>query len=133
MYGQLFGGIATDEVYLIRAECAARTNKISEAVDDINTLLSHRYATGTYVPYPANLTADAALSLILQERKKELCFRSEIRWGDLRRLGQDSRTAVTLTRILNGVHYALSPNDKRYAFLLPISVVQLTGIPQNPR
>ncbi|MFI5160446.1 MAG: RagB/SusD family nutrient uptake outer membrane protein [Sphingobacteriales bacterium] len=129
----LFGGIATDEMYLVRAECHARNNEVASAISDLNMLLVNRYATGTYTAYPITLAPDSALSLILSERRKELAFRSEIRWGDLRRLNQDERFALTLTRNLNGTLYTLPPNDKRYAYLIPVSVIQLTGIPQNER
>jgi starch-binding outer membrane protein, SusD/RagB family len=129
----LFNGIATDELYLTRAECAARNNDLSAAVNDVNTLLQNRYATGSYVPYDTGLSADSALSLVLKERRKELAFRSELRWADLRRLSGDPRFAVTPVRSLDGTIYTLPPGDKRYAFLLPVSVVQISGIPQNAR
>jgi tetratricopeptide (TPR) repeat protein len=132
-YGALFNGIATDEQLLIRSETYARLGQISKAIGDLNALLVTRYKSGSYAPYPANMTADAALALILAERRKELAFRSEIRWGDLRRLSGDARFARTLKRVLGPNTYMLAPGDKRYAFLLPVSVVLQTGIPQNAR
>ncbi|QTE61030.1 RagB/SusD family nutrient uptake outer membrane protein [Mucilaginibacter rubeus] len=86
----LFGGIATDEMYLNRAECFARTGKITEAMADLNKLLKLRWKTGTYQNASVT-TADEALILILSERRKELCFRG-LRWTDLRRLNVDSRS-----------------------------------------
>jgi hypothetical protein len=132
-YGPLFAGIATDEVLLIRAESAARLGNVTQAVNDLNTLLKTRYQSGAFAPYTGTMSADAALLLILTERRKELAFRSGIRWSDLKRLNQDSRFAKTLTRQLNGKAYTLPPGDKRYAFLLPVSVVQMSGVPQNER
>jgi hypothetical protein len=132
-YGVLFDGIATDEQLLIRAETYARLGQAGKAVDDLNALLVTRYRKGAYVPYPESMTADAALVLILQERRKELAFRSEIRWGDMKRLSIDPRFAITSKRVLGGNAYTLAPGDKRYAFLLPVSVVLQTGIPQNAR
>jgi tetratricopeptide (TPR) repeat protein len=129
----LFGGIAVDEMYLIRAETYARLGSVTLAVTDLNTLLTNRWAAGTYLPYSTTITADSALASILQERWKELTYRSGIRWSDLRRLNQDSRFVVTIRRLLNGITYTLVPGDKRYAFLFPVSVVQLTGIAQNSR
>ena len=132
-YGALFNGIATDEQLLIRAESYARLGQAAKAIDDLNALLVTRYRKSAYVPYGENMAADAALALILQERRKELAFRSEIRWGDLKRLNQDPRFARTLKRVLGANTYTLAPGDKRYAFLLPASVVLQTGIPQNAR
>lgn len=130
-FGQLFNGIAVDEVLLVRAETYARLNNISKAIDDLNSLLIKRYAKSSFVPYPE--TYANALPLILQERRKELAFRSEIRWGDLRRLNLDTRFAKILARHINGTTYTLPLNDKRYAFLIPVSVIQTTGIIQNSR
>ena len=132
-YGQLFDGIATDEQLLIRAETYIRLGEVDKGIADLNRLLSTRYSQGTYVPYPAGMSADLALPLLLAERRKELAFRSMLRWYDLRRLNQDPRFAKTLTRKLNGVTYTLAPGDKRYAFLLPAQVVAISGIQQNSR
>jgi hypothetical protein len=132
-YGALFNGIATDEQLLIRAETYARLGQPAKAIDDLNALLARRYRKGSFKPYSDGMTANAALALILQERRKELAFRSEIRWGDLKRLSGDPRFARTLRRVLGGNTYTLVPGDKRYAFMLPVSVVLQTGIPQNAR
>ncbi len=126
-----FGGIATDEVYLISSECNARIGKVTEALQRLNDLLVTRWTTGTYVPLSA-ATADDALRLILAERRKELLFRGT-RWTDLRRLNKDLRFAVSLTRNLNGQIYTLPSNDNRYAYPIPDQEIQVTGIPQNPR
>ena len=127
----LFNGIAVDEVYLIRAECYARLNNVGAAMDDLNTLLGKRWATGKFTPY-TNLSPEQALAIVLQERKKELLYRG-IRWSDLKRLNKDNRFAVTVKRDLNGQAYQMAPNDLRYAVLIPFDIITLTNLPQNPR
>jgi tetratricopeptide (TPR) repeat protein len=126
-----FSGLATDEIYLIRAECNARSGNKDEALNDLNTLLKNRWKTGTFTNITATDPQDA-LGKILVERRKELCFRG-VRWSDLRRLNQDPRFAVTLTRKANGETYTLPPNDPRYVLSIPDNVVKLSGIAQNPR
>lgn len=127
----LFCGLATDEMYLTRAECLARLGNTNDAMQDLNELLSKRYLKASFVPLVAN-NATEALKLILSERKKELIFR-EIRWSDLKRLNKESAFATGLTRDLNGQVYSLAPNDYRYSLLLPIEVTNLVNLPQNPR
>ncbi|MEO5990294.1 MAG: RagB/SusD family nutrient uptake outer membrane protein [Ferruginibacter sp.] len=129
--GNFFNGIAVDEVYLIRAESKARLGDMEGAMNDLNTLLVTRWKNGTYIPYVA-ATANDALLIILNERRKELVLRG-LRWFDLRRLNKDAATAKTLTRILNGLAYKLPPNDPRYTFYIPPQVIETTGITQNKR
>jgi hypothetical protein len=126
----LFSGLATDEMYLTRAECNARNGHITAAMDDLDTLLTYRYHTGAFVPVTASGTTDAIVK-VLQERRKELLLRG-LRWSDLRRLNRDSNFAVTITRTINGQTYTLTPNSFRYVFPVPDDVLQLSGIAQNP-
>ncbi len=126
-----FVGLATDEVYLIRAECYARMGKKNEALEDLNTLMVTRWKKGYFQPFTAP-DADAALQLILNERRKQLLFQG-IRWSDLRRLNKDPRFAKTLIRKVNGVEYTLLPNHPKYVFPYPFDEIVYSGIEQNPR
>lgn len=128
-----FCGIATNEVLLIRAECAARLGNPSGAITDLNTLLTNRYNQGTYQPFDTNLEAENALCVVLDERRKELAFTGQLRWEDLRRLNKDERFAKTIYRIINGTTYSLPPNDKRYVYPIPDDEIALSGIQQNER
>ncbi|SDW74668.1 SusD family protein [Hydrobacter penzbergensis] len=125
-----FGGIATDEVYLMRAECNARAGKTIEAMNDLNYLLIKRWKKGTYVPLTATDATDA-VSKILAERRKELLFRG-LRWMDIKRLNKDG-AGITLKRVINGETFLLPPNDPRYAVAIPEDVIATTGMQQNPR
>jgi len=125
-----FSGLATDEVYLTRAECYARAGNTQAALNDLNTLLQNRWKTGTFTPITAASSAQA-LGFILAERRKELFFRG-LRWTDIRRLNKDGYNIV-LTRVLNGQTYQLLPGDLRYVFPIPPDVITLGGIQQNPR
>lgn len=125
-----FGGLATDEVYLTRAECYARTGNITAAMSDLNTLMSKRMNTASFVPFTATNTSEA-LNLILQERRKETPFRG-LRWIDLRRLNNEGAN-ITLTRNVKGELYTLHPNDPKYVLPFPPDVISLTGMEQNKR
>lgn len=130
--GYQYSGIATDEIYLIRAECNARDGNVPAALEDLNYLLSKRWKSETeFIPYKAD-DSDTVLHLVLWERRKELIFRG-LRWTDLRRLNKEERFQVTISRTINGQTHSLPPNDPRYAMPLPDSEVQLNGLEQNLR
>lgn len=127
----LFTAPAVDELYLIRAEANARLNDVSEAMNDLNSLLVKRYKTGTFIPLVAN-SASNALSLILVEREKELLFRG-VRWSDLRRLNKQTATSKVLTRVYQNTSYNLVPNSNWYIWPIPANEILYSGIEQNPR
>jgi hypothetical protein len=129
--GSNFNGLATDEIYLIRAEARARSGDKEAAMADLNTLLFTRWRTGTYSPMTAADATDA-LNKVVAERRKELVGRG-LRWTDLRRLNVEPAFAKTLTRKLAGTIYQLPPSDKRYTFYIPQNVIDITGIAQNKR
>jgi starch-binding outer membrane protein, SusD/RagB family len=125
-----FSGLATDELYLIRAECNSRAGQTTNALNDLDSLLTHRWKTGTFTPYPITSAAES-LDTILVERRKELAFRG-LRWSDLRRLNREGRNN-TLIRNLNGQIYTLLPTDSNlYTLPIPPDVIQFSGITQNP-
>lgn len=126
-----YSGIANDELFLIRAECAARKGNTAAALADLNTLLQKRWKTGSYTPFTTANTANA-LSVILTERRKELVFRTT-RWTDLRRLNRDPAFAVTLTRVINAKTYTLLPGSQLYVLPIPDNEIVLNGLTQNAR
>ena len=126
--GTFFSGLATDEMYLTRAECHARANRITEAMNDLNTLLEMRWATGTFIPFSAS-AQDEVLALILVERRKELLMRN-LRWIDIKRLNKEG-AGIVLKRMVNNEVFTLEPNDDRYALPLPYKIIDITGMPQN--
>lgn len=122
--------LALDELYLTVSESYARLDKPVEAISWLNSLLRTRWKTGTYTPINITNSSDALIK-IRNERRKELLFRG-LRWADLKRYNKEG-AAITLTRTLNGNTYTLPPNDLRYAVAIPEEVIEMTGMPQNPR
>ncbi|MEN5376517.1 RagB/SusD family nutrient uptake outer membrane protein [Sphingobacterium kitahiroshimense] len=126
----LFGGISIAEMYLTKAECAARMGNISSAILETNRLLQKRYKLNTYRPFESN-KKDDVLNWILMERRKELLMRG-LRWMDIKRLNVEFGD-ISLKRIINGQTYLLKANSDRFALPLPNDVIRQTGIEQNKR
>lgn len=125
-----FTGLATDEIYLIKAECLARRNQQQQALDWLNSLLVKRFTANKYTTLTIE-DAPNTLQTILDERRKELVWRT-LRWSDLKRLNKEGAN-ISLSRSLNGVIYTLPPNDPRYVFPIPDDEIALSGIQQNIR
>ncbi|TWF38973.1 SusD-like starch-binding protein associating with outer membrane [Chitinophaga polysaccharea] len=123
-------GPTVAEMLLIKAECQARANNISDAMTAVNTLRAKRMKPGPWV----NLTAagkDAAIKLILEERRREMPFTQ--RWFDIRRLNnnEDPNDDVVLNRTFYPYNnakvsvgeptqtYSLPKNGRRFAAPLP--------------
>lgn len=117
-----------DEMYLVRAECNARLNRVSDAMKDLNDLLVTRFKAGTYVPYTTTDPAEA-LDIILLERRKSLVLRG-LRWIDIKRLNLEGRN-ISITRKVDGVLYTLPANDKRFAMPLHSDMIDIWGYEQN--
>ncbi|MGF7027769.1 MULTISPECIES: RagB/SusD family nutrient uptake outer membrane protein [Sphingobacterium] len=126
-----FCGLAVDELYLIKAECEARSNQLIDAGNTMVELLKARYETSKLPIVPAGKAE--LIDFILSERKKELAFRFGTRWSDIKRLNKHYNAGIRIVRNFDGKEYILEPNDKRFALLIPYSVVVAGGLVQNPR
>jgi starch-binding outer membrane protein, SusD/RagB family len=125
----LFTGIATDEIYLTKAECLIRLDKLTEGLDVLNQLILKRWnAAATYTPITAG-SKDEALNLVLIERRKELLMRG-LRWIDIKRLNKEGFNIIP-EREFGGMKYKLPPNNNRYALPIPSDIINLTGMQQN--
>ena len=129
-YFSLMTSLTPAELLLIKAECDARIGNLSKASEALNLLLKKRWKTDEFKPY-AFSSKEEALNIILEERRKELVMRG-LRWADIKRLNRDGYN-ITLTRSVSGQTFTLPPNDPRFAIAIPETVIELSGIPQNPR
>lgn len=125
-----FTGLATDEMMLIKAECAARRGDAETAMGLLNRLLETRFVAGTYTPFKG-LSALEAKDIVLLERRKSLVWRS-LRWDDLRRLNKEGANII-LRRVLGSQEYTLMPNSPRYVFNIPADEISSSRIQQNER
>jgi hypothetical protein len=126
-----FSGLATDELYLTRAECYAQKGIIDKAIDDLNTLMQKRWNNnGTFKPFQA-LTKEDALRQILVERRKELAFRNT-RWTDLRRLNLRGAN-IRVKRFISNDTITLTPNSALYVYPIPQQELDFNNMEQNNR
>lgn len=123
-------GPTVAEMYLIKAECLARENNVTEAMQALNTLRRARIESAHYTDETAS-TKEEALRKILNERRREMPFSR--RWEDIRRYNhnEDPNDDVELTRsfypyttaaVLSGeapVEYKLNKDSRRWATPLP--------------
>ncbi len=127
----VFTGLALDEMYLIYAECLIRTGRVQLGLDKLNELLVTRFAKNTYQEYKG-LEKNAALDLVLLERRKQLLIRG-LRWIDLRRFNFIENRNIQLHRTLAGKMYTLMAKDLRFTFLVPNNVIVNSKVIQFPR
>jgi hypothetical protein len=127
-------GPTTAEMYLVKAECMARTGDVQGALTAINTLRAKRIRPGATVNLTAASQSDA-VKKILQERRREMPFVQ--RWYDLRRFNNnaDPEDDVIVTKqfyplTISGPNvtqpvqtYTLDKNSRKYA--LPIHNTEL--------
>jgi hypothetical protein len=122
-------GITTSEMYLIKAECNARANKVTEAMADLNKEMKSRFYKNKFTDRTAT-DADDALRQVINERRRELVRRG-LRWSDLRRLMKDPRFAKTFTRTAGGKTYTLAPGSFKYTLPFPDDIITQNGLPQT--
>lgn len=127
----MFVGLTTAEMYLIRAESAARLGRIATALSDLNHLMKNRWLTGLYTEF-YSVDRNTIIAKILAERRKELLFRG-LRWPDLKRLNLDNTDKIQLKRIIDGKEYLLEPNSLKYALLIPQDAIDEGKLEQNKR
>jgi len=82
-------GLQLSELYLISAECKARTNDLAGAVADVETLRKNRMpAANATVPTAIANDQTALIKFIIDERTREFAAEG-YRWFDMRRLSVD--------------------------------------------
>ncbi|WP_143960200.1 RagB/SusD family nutrient uptake outer membrane protein [Litoribacter populi] len=110
---EFFSGLTVGELYLIRAECRARLGDAEGAIEDLNRLLSSRFAAGEFEPIFLEDEANT-LELVLEERRKELLFRG-MRWSDIK------RGAASNAKLVREVHGEIFRFESPYyAFPFPV-------------
>lgn len=132
---QSYVGPSVGEIYLIRAECYARSGEFQLAIDDLNTLRENRYVTGTFVPLTTTEIPDgpSALSFVKTERRRELAGNG-LRLFDLKRYNALDDANISITRVIDGETTVLEANSNRWIVPIARNIFNLAPeIEQSPR
>ncbi len=119
------GGLTTTEVYLIHAECLARTGNVAGAMDVLNKVRQKRILPEYYQPLAAS-SADVAIDMIIKV-KGDALVQTIIPFCDARRLNLEPAHARTLTKVENGQQYTLSPSSHMWVMPFPMGAVKNSG------
>ncbi len=119
------GGLTTTEVYLIQAECMARTGNVAGAMDVLNKVRQKRILPEYYQPLTAS-SADVAIDMIIKV-KGDALVQTIIPFCDARRLNLEPAHARTLTKVENGQQYTLSPSSHMWVMPFPMGAVKNSG------
>lgn len=89
MSGLIQSGFVLPDLYLLRAECRARTDDFTGAIEDLETLRKNRLPSGKFA-VPADVSSDKKklVNFIIEERIREFAL-TGYRWIDMRRLSED--------------------------------------------
>jgi len=114
-----YGGMTTAEVYLIKAECQARANKLPEAMTTLNAVRKTRILASNYQDLSATSISDA-ISKIRRAKDNELIF-SIVPFADARRLNAEGTYASTRTfsKTVNGATITLSSTSYMWTMPFP--------------
>lgn len=127
IYDYYNSGITTQELVLMRAEASARLKQTQAALDELNMLRKNRIPAAKYADLTA-ATPEAALELVLRERRIELAF-SGLRLADIKRLNLEGKN-ISVT---HGTK-TLAANSPRFILPIPSKVISLNpNIVPNPR
>jgi tetratricopeptide (TPR) repeat protein len=119
------GGITTTEVYLIKAECLARKNDLTGAMDALNAVRVKRIFPASYAPLTAASTKEA-IDFIRRTKESETVF-GIVAFGDMRRFNKDPLYAKTFTKTENGANATLKPDSHLWTMPIPLGAIKNSG------
>lgn len=122
-----FAGIAVDEIYLILLESSFELGEINQAKLLLKNFMNKRYYDASIEYFSDHQIYER----ILYERRKQLLFRGT-RFADIKRLNKKGAN-ISLKRVIRDEVFTLPPNDPRFTILLPLDIIQLSGMEQNKR
>lgn len=119
------GGITTTEVYLIKAECLARSGKYGDAMNELNKVRAYRILADKYAPLGAD-TEEKAIEYIRRTKENELIL-TLIPFADMRRYNLETKYARTLNKVADGSTLSLSPTSHLWTMPFPMGATSNPG------
>lgn len=127
LYSNFNVGFTSVENYFIAAECEARIGSRQRALQLVNKVRENRLQDFSELQASTN---DEALVKVLEEKRREFCFKGPMRLFDLKRLNLEQRFQKTITHTADGETFTLPANDIRY--VLPVNQEILEFNPDFP-
>jgi tetratricopeptide (TPR) repeat protein len=112
-----YGGMTTVEVYLIKAECLARTGDIAGAMAIVNKIRKTRILAASYADQSASTLADA-MDKIMTLKRNEL-IQTLVPFADMRRLNNEGTYKRVLTKTEGTTTYTLAPDSYMWTMPFP--------------
>ena len=119
------GGMTTTEVWLIEAECLARTGSVSEAMAVLNQVRRSRILPDVYADLEATTEVEAVRQII--ETKANALIVTLVPFCDARRLNLDPQYARTLTKVIDGQTLTLAPDSYLWTMAMPQGAQKNSG------
>lgn len=120
-----YGGMTTVEVYLIKAECLARSGEYDAAMDVLNKVRKTRVFPDRYQPLKAATEAEA-MNYIMRTKRNEMIL-TQVPFMDARRLNAEGKYPVTLTKEADNKTLTLSPSSHLWTMPFPQGAVKNHG------
>lgn len=118
-------GIATPEVYLIKAECQARKGQISDAMTTLDKVRASRIHPDCFQSSTASTEAQA-IELIRRTKDNEM-INTLIPFLDQKRYNAEGTYARTLTKEFDGKTYTLRPDSHLWTMVFPANAINRPG------
>lgn len=116
------GGILSDQLYYIKAECLIRAGQYQAGLDEVNRVREYRIDPAVYQPLTADNEADAMKKM--QDAKWIECLFTYNNYFDLKRWNSEEAYRRTITRTIAGTTYSLSPDSPLWVMPFPPTAVR---------
>lgn len=118
-------GLTTTEMYLIKAECLARANRLNEAMAELNKVREKSIDPAVYQPLSAT-TVQEAIQFIRRTKDNALIL-TIVPFADSRRFNKYPEYARTLTKEVDGKVLKLEPNSYMWVMPFPQGAIENPG------
>lgn len=116
-------GLGTPEFYLIKAESYIRNNEVEKGMKLLNTLRDNRIINNVHMPL--DISKDAALKFLFDERRREFALTGIYRLVDMKRMMQEGLYTEDVVHTVGNTEFRCPAGDNRFILPLPPAVLSL--------